>query len=411
MSTSKKFLIGIYLVFVVIFFWQSANKKAAPLPIPVRIIADAGSYTLPKTPVVSLINDSEKEVTIDTCKDIEVIANGVQKTTLPEAFCRSVVAPPKTVTPLFGQSKEDVLQFQESFANIPEVTLRFAYIEPETTNRSEATITIGHAGWFRLFFRTFFYNPVYNLFAALVLLFPWYSLGWAIIAITVIIRLALLIPQQKMLVSQRRMQVIQPKIKAIQEEHKWDQAKIGMEMMALYKKEGVNPLGSCLPILIQIPILIVLYQVILNISNPANLSHLYDLSWLQNFRSITIDTYFFGLHLEESGGVVGVILGLATGGLQFGQMWLSQKRIKSRGQDTKVDTPKDPNVPDMQQMQKMMIYIFPAMAALFAYQFPAGVGLYWLVGTLFMIVQQYFANKTAEDKKMVIRDKAGNVIG
>jgi len=66
-----------------------------------------------------------------------------------------------------------------------------------------------------------------------------------------------------------------------------------MKMMELYKKEGVNPLGSCLPILIQIPILIVLYQVILNISNPGNLSHLYHFSWLQNFSQITPETYFF----------------------------------------------------------------------------------------------------------------------
>lgn len=107
---------------------------------------------------------------------------------------------------------------------------------------------------------------------------------------------------------------------------------------------------------------------------------------------------------------MGVILGVLTGGLQFGQMWLSQKRIKAKQTDTEV-TPKNENMPDMQQMQKMMIYIFPAMAGLFAYQFPAGVGLYWLIGTLFMICQQYVANKQAEDKKMIIRDKAGNVIG
>jgi len=171
---------------------------------------------------------------------------------------------------------------------------------------------------------------VYNLFVALTLIFPGYSLGGAIVAITLIIRLGLLIPQQKMLVSQRRMQVIQPKVKAIQEEHKGDQAKIGMKMMELYKKEGVNPLGSCLPILIQIPILIVLYQVILNISNPSNFAHLYDFTWIQNFRNVTLETYFFGLHLERSGGVVGIILGLLTGGLQFGQMWLSQKKIKAQ---------------------------------------------------------------------------------
>lgn len=410
MNPSRKTLIIIYVVFLVVFFWQSASKKAAPVPLPVRIVASAKSYTLPTTPVVSIINDTEKEIIIDTCRDIEVIANGVQKTTLPEGFCRSVTVTAKWITPLFGTSKEDILQFQESFADIPDVSLRFSYTQPETENRSETTLTIGHAGVFRLFFRTFFYNPVYNLFAALVLIFPGYSLGWAIITITLIIRLALLIPQQKMLVSQRRMQVIQPKIKAIQEEHKGDQATIGMKMMELYKKEGVNPLGSCLPILIQIPILIVLYQVILNISNPGNLAHLYQIDWLQSFRNITISSHFFGLELEKSGGIVGIVLGVVTGGLQFGQMWLSQKKIKAN-QPEKEEKPKDPNMPDMQQMQKMMIYIFPAMAAIFAFQFPAGVGLYWLVGTLFMIVQQYFANQTAEDKKMVIRDKAGNVIG
>lgn len=91
-------------------------------------------------------------------------------------------------------------------------------------------------------------------------------------------------------------------------------------------------------------------------------------------------------------------------------MWLSQKKNKAQQTD-KEEKPKDPNMPDMQQMQKMMIYIFPAMAALFAYQFPAGVGLYWLIGTVFMIAQQAIANRQAEDKKMVIRDKAGNVIG
>lgn len=291
-----------------IFAWQSANRKAQPAPLPVRITANATSYTLPTTPIVSIINGTDKEIVVDTCKDIEVVANGIQKTTLPPTLCRIVTIPPQTTVPLIGSTKEDILTFQESFANIPDTSLRFSYSQPETTNRTETTFTIGHAGYFRLFFRTVFYNPVYNLFAALVLIFPGHSLGWAIIGITLIIRLGLLVPQQKMLVSQRRMQVIQPKVKAIQEEYKGDQAKIGMKMMELYKKEGVNPLGSCLPILIQIPILIVLYQVILNISNPGNLAHLYNVEWLQGFRTAVIDTHFFGLELEKSGGIVGVIL-------------------------------------------------------------------------------------------------------
>lgn len=70
-------------------------------------------------------------------------------------------------------------------------------------------------------------------------------MGWAIIAITVIIRIILLFPQHKMMVSQRKMQAIQPKIKALQEKHKGNQQQVGLELMKLYKEEGVNPLGSC----------------------------------------------------------------------------------------------------------------------------------------------------------------------
>lgn len=76
----------------------------------------------------------------------------------------------------------------------------------------------------------------------------------------------------------------------------------------------------------------------------------------------------------------------------------------------KVEKPKDDAMPDMQKMQGMMLYIFPAMAAWFAYKFPAGVGLYWLIGTIFMIVQQFFANRQVAGKKVTIKDKKGHIL-
>ncbi len=89
---------------------------------------------------------------------------------------------------------------QETFSVLTEAaTLRFTYTNPEKVT-SEATVSIDHAGWVRLFFRTIFYNPVYNLFATLILIFPGHSLGLAIVAITILIRLILLVPQQHMLV-------------------------------------------------------------------------------------------------------------------------------------------------------------------------------------------------------------------
>ena len=86
-------------------------------------------------------------------------------------------------------------------------------------------------------FRSMISTPIYNLFVALLTWIPGHSLGWAIIIITVIIRLILLVPQQHMLESQKKLQKIQPKIKAIQKEFKGDQAVLGQKMMELYKKE------------------------------------------------------------------------------------------------------------------------------------------------------------------------------
>lgn len=92
-------------------------------------------------------------------------------------------------------------------------------------------------GSFRSMASTFVYEPIYNLFVALLTWVPGHSLGWAIIIITLIIRLILLVPQQHMLESQKKLQKIQPKIKAIQKEYKADQAVLGQKMMELYKTE------------------------------------------------------------------------------------------------------------------------------------------------------------------------------
>ncbi len=96
---------------------------------------------------------------------------------------------------------------------------------------------LGLPGSFRSSLSTVVYEPIYNLFVALLTWIPGHSLGWAIIIITIIIRLILLIPQQHMLENQKQLQKIQPKIKAIQKEHKNDQAVLGQKMMELYKKE------------------------------------------------------------------------------------------------------------------------------------------------------------------------------
>jgi membrane protein insertase Oxa1/YidC/SpoIIIJ len=99
------------------------------------------------------------------------------------------------------------------------------------------SFSVTEPGLIRSALSTFVYQPIYNLFVAILTWIPGHSLGWAILIITVIIRLILLVPQQHMLESQKKMQVIQPKIKQLQKTYKDNQAELGQKMMELYKKE------------------------------------------------------------------------------------------------------------------------------------------------------------------------------
>lgn len=124
-----------------------------------------------------------------------------------------------------------------------------------------------------------------------------------------------------MLESQKKLQKVQPKIKAIQKEYKDDQAVLGQKMMELYKKEGVNPMGSCLPLLIQMPILIGLYWVVSGITDPSNFYHLYRV--FADFQPSSIVTTFLGLNLSQVGGFMAVVFGLILGFTQWVQAYMS----------------------------------------------------------------------------------------
>lgn len=260
-------------------------------------------------------------------------------------------------------------------------------------------VPVEERGFLRALLATVFYAPILNFFIALLIYIPGHSLGLAIVAITIVVRLILLVPQHQMMVSARKMQEIQPKVKHIQEKHKGDQAKLGMELMELYKMEQVNPLGSCLPLLIQTPILIVLYWVLTSIQDHSNFYYIYNI--FTHFDIQNINPIFLGVDLLAIGGLIGVGLSLLVGAAQYLQIWLSQRGRK--------DQPKgevDPNslMPDPELMNKFMLYGLPVMITVSTFFFPLGVGLYWFIGTLFMLVQQQVANKFAE------RDKASGVI-
>ena len=235
----------------------------------------------------------------------------------------------------------------------------------------------------RRFWNGVFYKPIFNTLIFLISVVPGHSLGLAIIILTLIIKIILLAPNQKALKSQKKMQLVQPQLEALKRKYKNDQQRLAQETMALWKKHKVSPMGSCLPMLIQFPILIALFYVVkdgLEISNP---DLLYE--GLRNFDLQSINPIFLGIIDLTKINIIA--LPIIVGGLQFIQMRLSLGSTKKT--KSKKDGP-DP----LPMMNQMMQYMMPAMIAIFTASLPAAVGFYWGTSTLFGIGQQIVVNRS-----------------
>lgn len=269
--------------------------------------------------------------------------------------------------------------------------------EEKVIDSNEFSVTA--RSWWGYIWGTFFYQPIYNLLIYVVSNIPGYNLGFAIIILTIIIRLILFIPQQRALQSQRKLQEIQPRIKKLQEQYKNNQQMLAQQTFALYKEYKVNPFGSCLPLLIQLPILIALFFVIQNGLNPDNVFLLYQP--LKNFDVSLINVNFLGiLNLTQNEIYV---LPLTVAALQFIQMKLSTAGRKTKKKEHPAKEGKEKEKKggkaEMEMATNMMTYFLPVMIALFTASTPSGVGLYWGVSTLFGIGQQLYVNNSKTKKK------------
>lgn len=249
---------------------------------------------------------------------------------------------------------------------------------------------------FKWFWSAFFYQPIYNVLIFLTAKLPYHDLGFAIILLTMIIRIILLVPSQKALKSQKKMQELQPKLEEIKEKHKGDQQRISVETMELWKTHKVNPFGSCLPLLIQFPVFIALFYVVGSGLNPDHAHLLYSGFVAVAFNEI--NTNFLGiLELTKPNTFV---LPLIVGLLQFIQMKMTMKK----------NTPKVGKKSDMDMANSAMVYVMPVMVAFITVSVPAAAGLYWATSTLFGIGQQYVVNKDSEKAtggpKQIIEVKA-----
>ncbi len=220
-------------------------------------------------------------------------------------------------------------------------------IDPVLTNAIEF-------GWF-----TFAAKP---LFAVLLWLYDHIgNWGWAIIALTLLVRLVLYPLTYKGMVSMQKMKEIAPKVKELQQKYKGDPQRMNAAVMELYKKHGANPLGGCLPMLLQIPVFFAIYRVLLN---AVELQGAPWILWVNDLSRM--DPTF----------ILPILMGAS--------MYFQQKMTPTNFTDP---------------MQEKVMKFLPVIFTFFFLTFPSGLVLYWFVNNLFSILQQYIVNKQFENAK------------
>jgi YidC/Oxa1 family membrane protein insertase len=266
-------------------------------------------------------------------------------------------------------------------------------------------------------FHTVLVNPIINILVALYQLLnaihlP-YALGFAIIGLTVVIRAVLYPLMHSQLKASKKMQDLAPHLNTLKEKHKGDSKKLQEAQMALYKEHGVNPLAGCLPLLIQFPLLIALYNVLSYYVTLSPQKAMQEINQIVYFPWLRLtepwNTTFFGLplgaHPSQLFAAVPLILliPVITGVLQFIQskMMMSApaaptipdpvlKKGKKQKTLVKKEEPKKEEAADFAKtFQTQSLYIFPLMLGYLSFSFPIGLSLYWNTFTHFGILQQY----------------------
>lgn len=258
------------------------------------------------------------------------------------------------------------------------------------------------------------FTPVFQaLFMGLVFFYNlFHDIGLAIIALTIVIRLLLVPLFRKQIVSQRRMQMIQPEMRAIQVKYKGNRAKISEEQMKLYRERGVNPASGCLPAVLQMLLLLPMYQVFSQGLSAPNISSMlsvfgqpvmsvtcYDptnplapcidpavpwLAWLPQITSNGLEFYPGGLPANLPEIFIMVLpglFGLSLLALASALLQLVQTRMMT--------TPSDD--PQTRSTQRIFL-ILPLISLIYGWFLPAGLFIYWITTTIFSIVQQFLIN-------------------
>lgn len=235
------------------------------------------------------------------------------------------------------------------------------------------------------------YKPLYNVLIFLVAILPGHSVGTAIILLTLSVKILLYPLTGKSILAQRKMRELEPELKLIREANKEDKQKQAKLTMELYQKHKVTPLSGCLPILVQIPIIIGLYWVFLKGLKDIDTSILFSFVTAPE----TLDMHFLVFDLTQKS----IFLALLAGVSQFIQTHLSlgkQPPLPPKSSE-KASFQED----FQRSMQMQMRYILPAMIGFIAYTTAGAVALYWATSNILSIIQELLIahkEKTKKDK-------------
>ena len=219
------------------------------------------------------------------------------------------------------------------------------------------------------------YQPFLNAMVFFYNTIAFGDLGLAIIFLTTLVRLLLFPIFQKSTKHQMVMQRLQPKLKKIQEDHHHNPEQQTKAMMSLYREHQVNPFSGFFLLLLQLPILIALYHIVLNILKPGTIVGLY--SFIQAPQNLSHQ--FLGLiNLEERSIVIVGLAALA----QYVQMRLGLPKAQEKRE-----------LSTTERMGRQMIFIGPILTFVIFYNFPSAIGLYWLTTSLFSVPQQAIINR------------------
>lgn len=221
-----------------------------------------------------------------------------------------------------------------------------------------------------------FYQPILNLLIGIYSFLPNKDMGIAIILVTIVVKIVLFPLSWKQLQAQKSLQDLQPKLQVLKEQHKNDKQGMMQAQMKLFQEHKINPLSSCFPLLIQFPFLIALFYVFMNGLKSDSFTLLYPFI----SRPDTINDTFLGIFsLTHNHNFV---LAFLSGITQF---WQAKMIVTKR----------PPNVPGSKDedfsaiLNQQMVYMMPLITGVMTYQFPNGLGVYWIVQSLLTVGQQY----------------------